>query len=64
MDNARFHHSEIVLLKLIELGSVYKFLPPYSPQLNPKEKFLVREHFLSVLKIFKASLKMVRISRR
>jgi transposase len=39
MDNARFHHSRDVLQKLNSLGINHKFLPAYSPQLNPIEEF-------------------------
>lgn len=50
MDNARFHHLEIVLLKLRELGFAFKFLPPYSPQLNPIEEFfsMIKSRFTSI----------------
>jgi transposase len=50
MDNARFHHLEIVLLKLRELGIAFKFLPPYSPQLNPIEEFfsMIKSRFTSI----------------
>lgn len=39
MDNARFHHSRVVLEEMRRLGIPFKFLPPYSPQLNPIEEF-------------------------
>ena len=39
MDNAKFHHSREVLNFLHEKRISYKFLPPYSPQLNPIEEF-------------------------
>ncbi|WUR04947.1 DDE-3 domain-containing protein [Vairimorpha necatrix] len=39
VDNASFHHSREVLQKLNNLGINHKFLPPYSPQLNPIEEF-------------------------
>lgn len=39
MDNVRFHHSEIVL-NMLRLNNIsFKFLPSYSPQLNPIEEF-------------------------
>jgi transposase len=38
MDNARFHHAQAVSAVLTTNGSVVKFLPPYSPQLNPIEQ--------------------------
>lgn len=39
MDNCRFHHRADVLGVLNEYKILYKFLPPYSPQLNPIEEF-------------------------
>ncbi|KAF7684931.1 hypothetical protein CDIK_4320 [Cucumispora dikerogammari] len=39
MDNCRFHHRQDVLRLLNENRILYKFLPPYSPQLNPIEEF-------------------------
>ena len=46
MDNVRFHHSQIV--KDVFTGDVVqKFLPPYSPQLNPIEEVfgVLKSHF-------------------
>jgi transposase/arginine repressor len=39
MDNCRFHHSMDVTRLLSTNHVNYKFLPPYSPQLNPIEEF-------------------------
>ena len=39
LDNARFHHRQDVLLCLNQNSIFYKFLPAYSPQLNPIEEF-------------------------
>ena len=39
MDNCRFHHRTDVLRLLNEHHISYKFLPPYSPHLNPIEEF-------------------------
>ena len=39
MDNCRFHHSVDVIRILTANNINYKFLPPYSPQLNPIEEF-------------------------
>lgn len=39
MDNAKFHRSNVVLNMIRQLGLTYKFLPPYSPQINPIEEF-------------------------
>ena len=40
MDNCRFHHTQDVLKLLNQSGISYKFIPGYSPQLNPIEEFL------------------------
>jgi transposase len=37
MDNVRFHKVAIINNRIIESGHVLKFLPPYSPFLNPIE---------------------------
>jgi len=37
MDNVAFHHSQIVCALVEEAGHQMKFLPPYSPFLNPIE---------------------------
>lgn len=39
MDNARFHKTKAVLNLLRENNIPYKFLVPYSPELNPIEEF-------------------------
>lgn len=39
MDNAQCHHAEVVKTTLARHGIAYKFLHPYSPQLNPIEEF-------------------------
>lgn len=51
MDNAVIHRSNAVKLKLESLKQDYKFLPPYSPQLNPIEEFF------SALKANQASIR-------
>lgn len=38
MDNARFHHSQIVRNWAAEKGIRLEYLPPYSPHLNPIEE--------------------------
>ena len=38
MDNVKFHKSSIVVASLNEKKMMYKYLPPYSPQLNPIEE--------------------------
>jgi len=39
MDNVKFHHSREIQMLLRENNIVFKYLPPYSPQLNPIEEF-------------------------
>ena len=39
LDNARFHHRQDVRLCLNQNNIPFKFLPAYSPQLNPIEEF-------------------------
>lgn len=38
MDNARFHHANVVRNTLTNAGCNVLYLPPYSPQLNPIEE--------------------------
>lgn len=38
MDNATFHKSEMTKKLIEDAGCQLKFLPPYSPDLNPIEK--------------------------
>ncbi len=37
LDNARVHHARVVCERARELGVVFVYLPPYSPDLNPIE---------------------------
>lgn len=39
MDNAAFHKSELTKILLEDSGCQLLFLPPYSPDFNPIEKF-------------------------
>jgi len=39
MDNAAFHKSECTKILIKNAGCQLLFLPPYSPDLNPIEKF-------------------------
>jgi hypothetical protein len=41
MDNARIHHSQLVVNTLRSNNIVFKFLVPYSPELNPVEEFFL-----------------------
>ena len=38
MDNLKFHKSSIVVSLLNDKNMMYKFMPPYNPQLNPIEE--------------------------
>jgi hypothetical protein len=39
MDNASFHHSEKIQQLCDDAGVIIRYLPPYSPDLNPIEEF-------------------------
>jgi transposase len=39
MDNASFHHSEKIQRLCDDAGVILRYLPPYSPDLNPIEEF-------------------------
>ena len=39
IDNASFHHSDIIERLCAEAGVKLLYLPPYSPDLNPIEEF-------------------------
>ena len=47
MDNMRSHHAKIVTELLDKAGIAYLYLPPYSPDLNPIEKNVVKNEILS-----------------
>ena len=38
MDNASIHHLETVQDMMLDVGAIIRFLPPYSPDLNPIEE--------------------------
>ena len=38
MDNASIHQVEKVVERIQETGAIIRFLPPYSPDLNPAEE--------------------------
>nr|XP_004206232.2 uncharacterized protein LOC101241339 [Hydra vulgaris] len=63
MDNARFHHSSIVESAFRESNCTIQFLPPYSPQLNPIEKFfgVVKNLFKGIQPRPNNSQEMIRI---
>jgi transposase len=39
MSNASFHHSEKIQRLCDDAGVILRYLPPYSPDLNPIEEF-------------------------
>ena len=39
MDNATFHKNALILQEIMNAGHIIEFLPPYSPDLNPIEKY-------------------------
>jgi len=49
MDNVRFHHSPKVKALLTTNNICFKYIPPYSPQLNPIEEFfsMVKARFVA-----------------
>ena len=54
MDNMRSHHTKMVTKLLDDENISYKFLPPYSPDLNPIEKmkaFLRKEKISAIDKL-------------
>ena len=44
MDNASIHHLETVQDMILGIGAIIRFLPPYSPDLNPIEEVYVVQH--------------------
>ncbi|MCX4366030.1 MAG: transposase [Bacilli bacterium] len=54
MDNAAFHHKTQLLSIAEEQGYRLIFLPPYSPELNPIEKFWswLKRHLKKILPFF------------
>ena len=47
MDNASIHHVDPVVELITAAGALVRFLPPYSPDLNPiEEVFAEVKHFL------------------
>lgn len=51
MDNASFHHKKRLFSATLNYGCHLLFLPPYSPELNPIEKFWawLKKHLRSIL---------------
>lgn len=37
MDNASIHHVDPVVTTILSIGALLRFLPPYSPDINPIE---------------------------
>ena len=50
MDNARFHHANVVKNALSNAGCNVLYLPPYSPQLNPVEEIfsMIKARYRSI----------------
>ena len=38
MDNASIHHVDSVVETILSVGALVRFLPPYSPDMNPIEE--------------------------
>ena len=55
MDNASIHHVDAIVAAILSTGALLKFLPPYSPDLNPIE-FAFGEMKQSNRMIFQTSL--------
>ena len=45
MDNASIHHLDKIAQMIAGVGALLRFLPPYSPELNPIKYFLNLRHF-------------------
>lgn len=58
LDNASIHHVDSVVNAILATGAIIKFLPAYSPDLNPIElAFAEVKHYLQVNSIlFETSL--------
>lgn len=54
MDNMRSHHAKVVCELLNRKSIHYRYLPPYSPDLNPIEKLWSK--FEAILRKIKARL--------
>ena len=47
LDNHTFHHVQEVIERVYDCGAIIRFLPPYSPDLNPiEEVFASVKHYL------------------
>ena len=47
LDNASIHHVDYVVETILNVGALVKFLPPYSPDMNPfEEVFGEVKHYL------------------
>lgn len=52
MDNARMHHAAIVKEKIKALNRQVRYIPAYSPQLNPIENIFseIKVHYIKLKK--------------
>ena len=46
MDNVSIHHVDIVVELLTSVGALVRFLPTYSPDINPIEVFAEVKYYL------------------
>ena len=58
MDNASIHHVKEVVSTIEGVGALIKFLPPYSPDLNPVEEVFAQvKHWITLNDtVFQATL--------
>ena len=58
MDNASIHHLEAVQDMILGMGAIIRFLPPYSPDLNPIEEVFskVKRHLKANDMLYLATL--------
>ena len=58
LDNASIHHTNDVLAAILSTGALVKFLPPYSPDMNPIEFVFgeMKQYLLSNYLLFHTSL--------
>ena len=56
LDNASIHHVDRVIETIKSVGAIVRFLPSYSPDMNPIEVFAeVKQHLLNNNTLFQAT---------
>lgn len=57
LDNASIHHVDRVIETIQSVGAIVRFLPPYSPDMNPIEEVFaeVKQHLLNNNTLFQAT---------